>query len=336
MSDSFMESLRDRDYKTDHFKFQLSESNAIVEGDKVSFDVMDVGEFLLTEVSFRQLCELLGVPVPYARRIDDELLDKNLNYLLKHSGDATFALLGESDRVRSFKDPTFPYVSSYELYRTITDQIDVHGTGAGYTTKYTGMNDKMIQAIILPDSLVDEVGGSKVFGGVKFNHSDSWFGTTPISFEAFLYRELGETGMTVKITDRRFRVSGKTETEILKQGVEFAHAALALVPQMIDGYKETVKEKIDHPELVIRRICRENKVAKKVTESVVYWLSNPLFLETVDGKVDTMFDVINAFQFTGTHDQQLSHENSEVLLDIAGNLAINHHTRCVDCGQVVE
>jgi hypothetical protein len=49
-----------------------------------------------------------------------------------------------------------------------------------------------------------------------------------------------------------------------------------------------------------------------------------------------MFDVINAFQFTGTHDSDLSHDNSELLLDIAGNLAINHHARCVDCGQIVE
>jgi hypothetical protein len=330
MTDKFMDSLRVRDDNTDHFKFQLSESDVIVEGDQVKFLTHD-GEFVLTETSFRQICEHVGIPTPYARRIDDELLQQNFNYLLQHSGDAQFALISEDFRVRSFKDPTFPYVSSYDLYRTITDQID-----SGYNVKYSGMNDHMIQAIILPNDLEDVVGGSKVAGGVKFNHADSWLGTVPISFDAFLHRELGDTGMTVKITDRRFRVSGKSEGEILKQGVEFAHTALALVPDMIEGYKKTVEEPVDHPELLIRRICREDKVPKKVTEKVVYWLNNPLFLETVDGKVNTMFDVINAFQFTGTHDSDLSHDNSELLLDIAGNLAINHHARCVDCGQIVE
>lgn len=331
---SFESDLIDRDTNTEHFAFQLGRCSVRTSDDGCSVIFNDgVHDFVLTDSSFRQLCNITGLPIPFAQRIGGELLKLNFNYLLKDFGSAMNAALRDkpSNSIRAFVDPQYPYVSSYAIYKRIIAEVR-----DAYETVFEGMNDDIVSVTIMPESFEDDFGGSTIKGGIRFIHSDSWNGESPIRFQSIVYREKGDSLMILDTVSRKFRVSKKSEGDILSQSTEFSREASKHIQKMIDGLRASLDEHVERPESVIRRICKEAGLPKKVQNILIDQLTDTNYLATIGGsEPQNMHDVIALFMFVGTHNANISFGNSEQLLSIAGDLAVDHHKRCDRCGHTV-
>lgn len=326
----FLSILKSRDETTTHTPFTVGDSAFSGEGGEFVFG-FGGNSYRLSDYSFRQLCGLVDIPVPFASKISTTLLAHNINSLLSERGVGTGAVLldEENEAVRAFIDPRYPYVATHKILDKIIETID-----GPYTIKYANINDVQVSAVILPDELQETIVDSKVFGGIKFAHSDSW--NIPTKFETFLFRELCSNGMTTGIDSRKFRVSGASEDQILRQVEEYTRLALDQIPKMIEGFQNSAEESVADVNKLIERFCVEYNLPSKVKERLIYWSTNPIFLETIpNNSVKTMYDFINLLTFVGSHDTTLSQEHRDLLLSIGGGTAISHDERCGQCGTLV-
>lgn len=336
---NFEEMLRTRDEETRHVNFVLGDCEIGADDQQVYFNahIAESGKqtkeesLHLTNESFRQLCNIINFPIPFANRIDPELLKLNMNYLLSHSGNAMYSALLGPQGVRAFKDPTYPYIPSLDIYQGIVNQVN-----GAYETGFDGIDELRVQAVVMPLEFHDDFGGSTIQGGVRFSHVDSWLDDKPIKFESFLHRETGGTGMIVDRQTRKLRVAKKAPGDVLAQAKEFAKEAVKHVPDMMKGFKDSLEEPVERPETVVRRITKEKGIPKKVQNILIDQLSDTSFQATIGGREPkNMHDIIALFMFVGTHNADVSFGNSEQLLAAAGELASDHKHRCDLCGHQV-
>ena len=298
------------------------------EGGKV---VIDGDEYFLHAAAFRGLCEVLEVPTPYARRIPEELLQYTINYFLEAKGrdGLVYSALTSRGGIRAFLNPTYPYVPASQVFDKIVDVV-----GKDSALKYVDIAENKISLVILPPEYIEPIDGTNVYGGLRLIYSDSW--SVFPRFDAFLWRELCSNGMIEPINSRKFRVSGGTTEEILRQVEEFAQISLEKLPDMIKAFKALLGEVVKNWETTLNRICIEHKVPNKVRERIRFWAVQPEFLITISNeKIENMHDLVNLITYAGTHDYELTEDNREALLEIAAYLVMSHEDRCGSCGSAI-
>ena len=117
---SFEEKLNKRSGMTQHLDFQLGDLS--FSAGKNPYVSIAGNSYQLTDSSFRQMAGEMNIPVPYARRIPDDLLAYTVNYFLNGNRNNHLAALVEGDRLRSFMKVNTPYVSN-ELNQYIHQTI---------------------------------------------------------------------------------------------------------------------------------------------------------------------------------------------------------------------
>lgn len=326
--DSFRAALLDRESKTDTVSFQYGDAKVRPVGDDVIMTIGD-DEFKLSDNAFRQLAGTLEIPIPFAKKIDDQLFDYNFNYLLAHNKEEFKNALVIDDRVRSFADPGNPYVSSNRVFETLAETFD-----GDFDLKYIKLDDTKMTFSMLPHQYKESIDGSNLFGGLKVAYSDAW-AIFP-SIDAYIWRELCTNGMIDKLDGHKFRVSGKTEDQILSQITSYAQLSLEKIPTLFANFEKLLEEKVDDYKKMIARICVEYKLPNKVRERLLFWAEQIEFLMTISGqKIENMHDIVNLITWTGSHDAELSQENRNLLLEIGGSLTLKHDERCGSCGFVL-
>jgi len=96
------------------------------------------------------------------------------------------------------------------------------------------------------------------------------------------------------------------------------------------------KDKVNNAESAIRNLCMQNKLPNKIRELLIRYLTDDRYLATVpDGRVGTMYDVINLFTFVGTHDFSITQEYRDLLCEIGGGAMLAHNDTCVECGSTI-
>jgi len=321
---TFEEKLQARSDKTKHLDFQLGDVSFNA-GRKPSVDI--AGEkFFLTDGSFRQIAEEMSIPVPYARRIPDDLLAYTVNYFIKGNRSNHLAALVEDDNLRSFMKTNTPYVSNSEMFSAV-----VEAAGSDYDLKYTKMSDTRTSFSILPSAYRESVDGSNLFGGVKVMFSDAW--DIHPSIDSYIWRELCSNGMINELENRKFRVTGSSHDDVVRQIRDFSTIAIEKLPDLFDSFNKLLEEKVDDYAKMIRRIVLEYKLTNKVLNRLLFWAVNPEFLETISGqRIKNMHDIVNLITYVGSHDSELTDDIRQRLLQIGGNLTLNHHERCGSCG----
>lgn len=324
---TFEDKIRHRSENTQHLDFQLGDIT-FKAGKKPLIDIAG-DEFFLTDGSFRQIAEEMNIPVPYARRIPDDLLAYTVNYFLKANKQNRIAALAEGDHVRSFMKTNTPYVSNLEMFDAVLE-----ATGTDYLIKYAKMTDTVTSFSILPSEYQESIDGSSLFGGIKIIFSDAW--DKHPSIDSYVWREICANGMINELESRKFRVAGSSAGDVLRQIRDFSQIAIEKIPDLFENFTKLLDEKVDDYVKIIYRIVLEYKLSNKVQNRLLFWAVSPDFLETIsNGRIENMNDIVNLITYVGSHDSELSDDIRRRLLEIGGNLTLNHHERCGSCGSAV-
>lgn len=321
---TFEEKLQSRSDKTEHLDFQLGDISFNA-GKKPSIDIAG-DKFFLTDGSFRQIAEEMSIPVPYARRIPDDLLAYTVNYFIKSNRNNHIAALVEDEHLRAFMRPNTPYVSNSEMFAAVVD-----AAGSDYELKYTKMSDTKTSFSILPSAYRESIDGSNLFGGIKVIFSDAW--DSHPSIDSYIWRELCANGMINELEKKKFRVTGSSHDDVIRQIRDFSAIAIEKLPDLFDSFNNLLTEQVDDYAKMIRRIVLEYKLPNKVMNRLLFWAVSPDFLATISGeKITNMHDIVNLITYVGSHDSELTDDIRQRLLQIGGNLTLNHHERCGSCG----
>lgn len=321
---SFEDRLQLRSTETQHIDFQVGDVKFNA-GKRPSVSIFNE-DYFLTDGSFRQIAEQLNIPVPYARRIPDDLLSYTLNYFLSKNSRSQLSALVEDGSLRSFMKANTPYISYSEMFNTVLDAI-----GADYDLKYAKLTDTNASFSILPNEYVDSVDGSNLFGGVKIIFSDAW--DVHPSIDSYIWRELCANGMINEIERKKFRVSGSSHDDVIRQIHNFSTMAVEKIPELFENFHKLLEESVDDYVRILRKIVLEYKLPNKVLNRLVIWATHPDFLATIsNSKIENMHDIVNLITYVGSHDSELTAEIRQRLMEIGGNLTLNHHDRCNSCG----
>lgn len=281
----------------------------------------------LNESSFKQLCELFGLPHLYASRCPNDLREYTINYWLKAQGDSQHSALITNGDVRSFMNPTYSYVPTIEVFTKMFDVI-----GDNYTIANSHLDEEAFEVVLFDNRHDRTVVNSPVHAGLRMLFSDSW--SVFPKFDAYLCRIECLNAAFAPLSSKKFRVAGHSRQEVLDQAEEFATESVARIPDMIDGFAALVDQPVDHPLQVIRKICAENRLPKKIVDLLLETILDPVYRSTLPGgEVESMHDIVNLFTFVATHKSaHLPEIHREHLFEISGSIMLYNQTRCVSCG----
>ena len=325
-----MQNLSDVADNTSHIEMDLGRSKYISKENTIVTDSDE--EIILTNGSYHQLCDMLDVPTKYGERMPDPLADYTINYFLSEGARRPYnALLGKDKVVRSFMRPDMPYVRHDDLMTSIVDSFDGE---APFVHRWQLNGGKFNVQLRSSDLTFADPGGSMLFGGIEVAYDDSWK-KSPV-FKAFLNRLVCDNGASVNVESRKFRVDGYSTEGVLSQAREFSSLALIQVQQMVDGLVAMQQDKVKNAESAIRNLCMQHKLPNKLRELLIRYLTDDRYLATVpDGRVETMYDVVNLFTFVGTHDYSITQEYRDLLCEIGGGAMFAHDDTCVECGSTL-
>lgn len=324
---TFEEKLRQRSKDTNYIDFQVGD---------VSFNAgkrpnvaINGNDYMLTDGSFRQIAEEMGIPVPYARRIPDDLLAYTVNYFINTNKKNNMAALTENGYLRAFMKGNAPYVSNSEMFDAVLE-----ATGNDYDIRYGKITDTKVSFSILPSQYRESIDGSNLFGGIKVVYSDAW--DVHPSIDSYIWRELCSNGMINEVESKKFRIAGASHDNVIRQIGNFSNIAIEKIPELFNNFNLLLEEEVQDYLKMLRRIVLEYKLPNKVFNRLVFWAASPDFLYTIrDQKIKNMHDVVNLITFVGSHDVELTDDIRERLLQIGGNLTLNHSERCGSCGSTV-
>ena len=324
---SFEENLRLRSNNTTHLDFQLGDV-AFKPGKNPSVTILGE-DYNLTDGAFRQIAEEMGIPVPYARRIPDDLLAYTVNYFLKGNKNNHLAALAEGDRLRSFRGVNTPYVSNIEMFEAVKDTV-----GNDFDLKYVKMGDTRTSFSILPANYRESIDGSNLYGGIKIVYSDSW--NVHPTIDSYIWRELCSNGMINELEKKKFRVTNSSHDDVVRQIRDFSKIAIDKIPDLFESFSSLLTEQVPDYSKTIRMIALEYKLSNKTLNRLLFWAVSPDFLATIsDEKIKNMHDIVNLITYVGSHDSELTDDIRQRLLEIGGNLTLSHHERCGTCGSSV-
>lgn len=318
--------LKKRKEDTEFRRVNLANAKFHLDNNKKMLSV-DNEDLSLRINAYEKMLELINIPKRYADRCKGSFLENTVNHWMS----GFYGALITDGEIRSLMDPNYVYVPSYDIFNVVMNAMPEELIVNGYH-----VNDDYVELVTLAGGeMATEIEDSPVYGGVRFIHSDSW-NVFP-RFDSYLLRLICTNGMTSPLHNQKFRVSGKSPTEILHNSEELVLKAIDQVPMMLSGFASLQKEKIDNYRSIVRKICQENKLPNKLMNVLLDAAEKPEFKTTIsDRQITSMFDVINLITFVASHNSEISDSHREHLLSIAGSAALLHTTRCESCGGNLE
>lgn len=275
------------------------------------------------------LLDVLDIPKPYAKKCPEDFLVQTMNFWIGQRKDSYWSLLAEGDNVRAFMKPEYPYISTYEVWKEVTDAL-----GSDFEVRNKVVRDDVVEVVALSDKYDTTVVDSIVQGGMKFVFSDSW--SVFPSFDTYLYRLVCSNGMTSPVRGNKLRVSGKSKAEIISVAKDFISKSVLQIPAMIEGLQSLADHEISNVPATLRKICLENRLPNKIYIMLMEWSQKQDFLATIpDGSITTMHDIINLITYVASHNRDITEDHREHLFNIGGSAALHQTTRCISCGSTV-
>jgi hypothetical protein len=320
---TIQEYLSDRDIATVHNRFTLGEmkyeNNSVIYNDE---------KYLLTENASEQLCDLLGVPKAYADRCPEELKATTLNYWLNLRGEMMWAGLFEGDKLRSLMSPSYSYVPSLEVFNAVQECLPEELEVGNWH-----INGDVLEYVGFSPQYDTHVVDSPVRAGLRVLYSDAW--SVFPRFDSYLCRIACFNSAITPIVSKKFRVSGKSSTELIEQSKEYVTEAVGNIQPMLDGFARLAEVEVTNFISLIGKICAENNLPKKLKTLIIESVDNQQFKATVSGEMRTMYDVINLLTWVASH-ANVTDAHREHLFAIAGSAMVHNTTRCDSCGGSID
>jgi len=326
MSNEFTQLLQKKSDDTQRLGFTFDKVHVL---SKNSIDV-EGNLFQVTDHGLESFLEVLDIPKPYARRCPEEFLTETMNFWLKERKEDSYSLLAESGAVRNFVKPDYPYIPFADVWGEVEDAL-----GSEFEVSNQVIGEDFVSVVALTPNFETTVVDSIVRGGVQFSYSDSWSSFPEI--DTYLHRLICSNGMTHPVRDNmKFRVAGKSYSEIFGTMKVFLNKAVDNIGGMIEGLEALNNDDVTNIKAVIKKICEENNLPRKIYNVLMEAANAKEFLDTIAGnKITTMHDIVNLVTFVGSHDSDLSSDHRQHLLNIGGAAAVHHASRCASCGSTV-
>jgi uncharacterized protein DUF932 len=256
---------------------------AAAEGLRIAPDgLLDVGiaRFALSELATSQMCQRLGIPVLYYRRLPHELQALVANHDFGRLHENVYLLRGKDEWVRAFLSTDYVAYNNGQVAETVHELLDK----AAISVKSLVLEETHLFLKIISEEVVDSDSGLKA--GIMIGNSE--VGTGSISIEPFVYR-LACTNDLVVSNEQSFRhPHTRLSVDELRKGTALAISiAFKVASSVLDRFLKTREEVMVDPVETIRQLAEARKLSRKFADEVASsYAAEP---------EPTRFGVINAF-----------------------------------------
>jgi len=236
--------------------------------------------FTLSDLATSQLCERLGVPVPYFRRLPPRMKATVANFDLNRLGDRSFLLRGKAAHVRAFLSSEYVAYNNRDIAETVEGLL----RSESIRLKTFVLEETHCFLKIVSEDLVDPTSGLKA--GIMIGNSEVGMGS--ISVEPFVFRKACTNDLVVK-AEKAFRHAHIhfRAHELARRMAEAIGDAFLDASKALDAFLQARSEPVPDPLAAIRKIAGDRKMSQKLTDAVVArYVAEP---------EPSRFGVINAF-----------------------------------------
>lgn len=236
--------------------------------------------FTLSELATTQICERLGIPPPYYRRLPGAMKATVANFDLERLCDRSFLLRGKSSHLRAFLSGEYvPYDN-----RQIADTVEGLLRSEGIRIKSFILEETNCFIKIVSEELVEPASGLKA--GIMIGNSEVGLGS--ISVEPFVFRKACTNDLVVN-NEKSFRHAHIhfTATELTRRMAEGIGDAFVEASKALDAFLQARADPIPDPLALIRKIAAERSMSQRFADEVAArYVAEP---------EANRFGVINAF-----------------------------------------
>jgi hypothetical protein len=226
------------------------------------------------------MCQRLGIPVPYYRRLPDQLRAMVANYDFDRLGDSGFLLRGKNEWVRAFLSADYVAYNNGQVTETVQELLKE----AAISVKSLVLEETHLFLKIVSEEVADSASGLKA--GVMIGNSEVGMGS--VSIEPFVFR-LACTNDLVVSKEQSFRhPHTRLTVDELRKGTALAISiAFKVAASVLDRFLEAREEMMVDPVETIRQLAEARKMSQKFADEV----ASSYAVEPEP----TRFGVINAF-----------------------------------------
>lgn len=237
-------------------------------------------QFQLSELATGQMCQRLGIPVRYYRRLPQKFRVELANYDLGRLNERKYLLRGRAGVVRAFLSSDYVPYANAEVADVVRDLFGRREL----SIKSFVLEETHFYLKVISEEVTDPATGLKQ--GVMVGNSEVGLGS--ISVEPFVYR-LRCTNDLVVTKGQSFRhPHTRLTVEELRKGTALAISiAFEVAGNVLDRFVKAHEEPVSDPVESIRQIAEAGKLSQKFAEEVV---------ASYAGEPEpTRFGLINAF-----------------------------------------
>lgn len=238
------------------------------------------GCYALSDLSTGQMCQRLGIPVAYYRRLPGEMKAVVANYDLERLNGKSYLLRGKGDWIRGFLSAEYVAYNNTQVAETVEGLL---GKAAVYVKGFILEETHMFLKII-SEEIVDHASGLKA--GIMVGNSE--VGLASVSVEPFVFRQPCTNDLIVA-EEKAFKHAHIhfTVQELNCRMAEAVGNGFQVASEVLDAFLNAHDDPILDPLETIRKIAEARKFSQKFTdEAVGSYLSEP---------EPSRFGVINAF-----------------------------------------
>jgi len=236
--------------------------------------------YTLSKLATTQMCQRLGIPVPYYCRLPDQLRAMVANHDFERLGDSAYLLRGKNEWVRAFLSVDYVAYNNGQVAETVHELLKE----AAISVKSLVLEETHLFLKIISEEVADGASGLKA--GVMIGNSEVGMGS--VSIEPFVFR-LACTNDLVVSKEQSFRhPHTRLTVDELRKGTALAISiAFKVAASVLDRFLKAREEMMVDAVETIRQLAEARKMSQKFADEVASsYAAEP---------EPTRFGVINAF-----------------------------------------
>jgi hypothetical protein len=242
--------------------------------------------YSLSDLATTQMCQKLGIPVDYYRRLPGQMKAIVANFDLERVKEASYLLRGKGEWVRAFLSGEYVAYNNIQIAETVQALL---GQAAVSVKSFVLEETHLYLKLVSEDISIPESG---LKAGIMIGNSE--VGQGSVSVEPFMFRKACTNDLVVS-QEKSFRHPHIhfTIAELNSRMAEGISNAFEVASSILDAFLRTRKEPVPDPVATIRKLAAERKLSQKFTDEVV---------SSYQIEPDpTRFGVINAFTHAAQH-----------------------------------
>lgn len=236
--------------------------------------------FALSELATGQMCQRLGIPVLYYRRLPHELQATIANYDFGRLNDNAYLMRGKDQWIRAFLSTEYIAYNNAHIAETVKALLE----RAGVSVRSFILEETHVFLKIISDDIVDRDSGLKA--GIMIGNSEVGMGS--ISVEPFVFRRACTNDLVVT-QEKSFRHAHihLSVSELRRRMGDAISDSFRIASTLLDAFLKTREEQVADPVETIRQLAEARKMSQKFADEV----ASSYAAEAEP----TRFGVINAF-----------------------------------------